>query len=280
MPRDVATEHAELLTLINALRTKQGRPTLSINQALNTAAQAHASWLAQRGGDAQHEGKDGSMPPQRARDAGYPKDNLVTENAMLGGENAQRAYEGWLGSPGHKANLLFFAATESGLGIATAASGAVYWVHKLGGSLRNARYGEKEEGLFNYYNAWRSYYATGNKQQPGLATTLERNAELDAVAAEMATTHLQTIADNVPDQIDLAQNLTAPLQARLPKATANFTISGGTVSMGPESDTITQINVDRNAYAVAGTHIGVAYRVVTTKGFSDSYGVIVIGKKK
>ena len=266
--------------MINKLRKSESRGELKPNPQLTQAAQAHANWLAQRGGALSHSGNNGSSPADRARKVGYSQNSFVTENATLGATNAQAAYRSWLNSPGHKANMLFFPAKDSGLGIASSADGRTYWVHKIGGNLSGVNFGSGKDGAFAKYNAWRSYYATASKKK-GLATSLDASPELDKVAEQFAQQHLQNIANSVPSNVDLAKHLTEPTTRKLPKQTAHFVVNGGTIAIGfgggKEAE---KLQYDREAYLIEGTHVGVAFREFETQGFKDSYAVLVFGKIK
>jgi len=130
--------HTELLSSINALRRDNGLGALQPNQLLDQAAQAYADDLAAMDADYDtmkslgHRDSRGTGPVDRAKAAGYPQH--VIENALLAGsEDPQAAYEAWLGSPGHKANMLQPWAVESGLGVAHSISGRVYLVNVIGG---------------------------------------------------------------------------------------------------------------------------------------------------
>ncbi|BCM90044.1 hypothetical protein IAD21_01895 [Abditibacteriota bacterium] len=279
--QDVATQHSQFLVLLNKLRTDKGLPTMAPQSNLNTAAQAFAEWLAKDDKPLGHVGDNGSMPPERARAAGYDANKFATENVAIA-SSPETAYNAWLGSPGHKANMLFFPATESGLGVATSPKGNMYWVSLIGGSLRGVNYGSGNDGVFNYYSAWRSYYATGAlKKTPNLSTTVERNADLDAAVQKVVADKFQAIAAAAPDQIDLDRDLAAPLMKQMPTTVGDMTIVGCTVGQipGPPNATIGSINMYQPGFLLDGTLCGVAYAPVKIDGFDETYAVVVIAKK-
>jgi uncharacterized protein YkwD len=121
---------AELLDLHNRERTKSGAPALKLDSILQSVAQAHAEECAQRD-KLTHQGSDGSWPWDRAKRAGYPHGN-VSENAGWNYQSPADAVAGWMGSGGHRRNLLNSAYVEAGFGYAEGKSGP-YWIAVFGG---------------------------------------------------------------------------------------------------------------------------------------------------
>jgi len=103
-----AADLSSMISLHNIERSKAGGlPALTGNGALHQAAQGHASWLAANDKTG-HSGEGGSTSLQRAISAGYTGDEIkIGENVAAGvvppSENVVRA---WMGSSGHKANIL------------------------------------------------------------------------------------------------------------------------------------------------------------------------------
>jgi len=83
-----------------------------------------------------HHGQDGSEPAERILAAGYAGGRVTGENLAWGqGERASPAFivDGWMHSPGHRANILRPGFDEIGIGIVAApvqtspvADGATY----------------------------------------------------------------------------------------------------------------------------------------------------------
>jgi uncharacterized protein YkwD len=121
---------AELLDLHNRERAKGGAGALTLNAILQSAAQAHAEECASRD-KLTHKGSDGSWPWDRAKRAGYPSGN-VSENAGWNYQSPADAVSGWMGSGGHRRNLLNPAYVEAGFGYASGDSGP-YWIAVFGG---------------------------------------------------------------------------------------------------------------------------------------------------
>lgn len=89
---------------LNAVRTQAGLGSLRADRSLTAAAQAYAEQMA-RSGHVQHTGADGSTQITRAQRAGC-QTRFVGENIAWGQRSAQATFEGWLASPGHRANML------------------------------------------------------------------------------------------------------------------------------------------------------------------------------
>ncbi len=115
----LSAEEQMVLDAVNsarALRAASGEscPPLTISPELEQAARAHSSDMAQRNFFS-HTNPDGVGPFDRARAAGYTG-NRMAENIAAGYPTPADAVEGWLNSPGHRANMLNCALTETGIG--------------------------------------------------------------------------------------------------------------------------------------------------------------------
>jgi uncharacterized protein YkwD len=108
-------------------------PALAWNGALADAALAHSVDMATQRYFS-HQAKDGRVVGDRALQAGY-RWRRIGENIASGQESADEAVAGWLSSPGHCANLMNPAFTETGAayGISTSRETArVYWTQVFG----------------------------------------------------------------------------------------------------------------------------------------------------
>lgn len=128
----------EVLKLTNEFRQRNGRPLLSIDQNLDKAADLHTQNMANRDFFS-HTGKDGSKPWDRAKKAGY-ESGTIGENIAAGYTTPQSVVNGWINSPGHKANMLNATYNEIGIG------------HYL---LQN------DTGKVNYRNYWTQLFGKG-----------------------------------------------------------------------------------------------------------------------
>jgi len=102
------------LGLINEERRKNGAGLLVFNQALITAAQNHATDMANRNYFS-HISPQGTTPADRAAAAGYPS-RSVGENISKGYCCPITTFNGWMGSPGHRENMLESAWRSAGSG--------------------------------------------------------------------------------------------------------------------------------------------------------------------
>lgn len=114
-----------VLELTNAERTARGVAPLRLDVRLNRAAQAHSDEQAARGAMS-HTGADGSSPGDRIDRTGY-RWSRWAENVAAGYGSADAVVRGWMGSDGHRRNILNPQLTELGLGVAVTPSGTPYW---------------------------------------------------------------------------------------------------------------------------------------------------------
>lgn len=122
---DLPKVEAAILEMTNAYRAQEGRGAVSVNVALQKAARQYAEHLA-RGKDFSHTA-DGREPAERAKSAGY-RMCQIAENLSLNLDSrgfearalARQAVEGWINSPGHRANLVAPSVTEIGIAVARA----------------------------------------------------------------------------------------------------------------------------------------------------------------
>jgi uncharacterized protein YkwD len=120
---DLAQLVAEVVERSNAFRASQGLPPVVVNPLLVQAAAGFASYLART--DEFGHTADGRDPAARAKSAGYAMcmiaENLALEGSSAGFETSELAadfVDGWIASPGHRANLLAPEATETGVAVA------------------------------------------------------------------------------------------------------------------------------------------------------------------
>lgn len=115
----------QVIDLTNAERARAGLPALSVDQRLMNAAQAHSA--DQAGRDRMtHDGSDGSNAGTRISRQGYSF-RAWAENVAMGYPDAASVMEAWMGSAGHRANILSTDVTQIGVGLAYAADGSPYW---------------------------------------------------------------------------------------------------------------------------------------------------------
>jgi len=107
-------------TLINAARTSNGLPALTVNDQLNTAAQNHSQDMACNN-FLSHTGWNGSTPDSRVAAAGYAasltRENIYAQPPQFGG-TAQAAVDWWMGDQIHRDAILNPLVKEMGVGYA------------------------------------------------------------------------------------------------------------------------------------------------------------------
>jgi uncharacterized protein YkwD len=81
-----------------------------------------------------HVGSNGSTMTQRVQGAGYVGWTSLGENVAAGYPTVTAVMSGWMGSTGHRANLLSTSYQHVGVGRAPSGSGALYWTQNFGRS--------------------------------------------------------------------------------------------------------------------------------------------------
>jgi hypothetical protein len=127
----------QVLELTNIERAKAGLKPLKLNSQLLNAAQDHSKDMAQDDFFS-HTGVDGSSVSDRVQDNGYQY-STVGENIAAGQRTAAEVVEGWMNSPGHRANILNANYTEIGIGYV---------------------YLENDTGSVNYNHYWTQVFGT------------------------------------------------------------------------------------------------------------------------
>jgi uncharacterized protein YkwD len=135
-----AEARAAVLCLVNQHRAEHGLAPLVEHPVLQAAAQAHAEDMGRRDFFA-HENPDGATAHDRISRAGY-RGRRTGENIHWGigiSASPARIVDGWMSSPGHRANILTAEFTHVGTGIGYDAperltDGRVgVYVHNFGG---------------------------------------------------------------------------------------------------------------------------------------------------
>lgn len=124
---------SDMLARINAERAAVGAAPLRLCASLMTAAQRHSEDQAAHS-TMSHTGSNGSTMVQRAEGAGYRGWTSLAENVAAGYTSVTSVMGGWMGSTGHRTNLLASTTQHVGVGRATAGSGAIYWTQDFGRS--------------------------------------------------------------------------------------------------------------------------------------------------
>ena len=125
-----------VVELINVERTQADLDPLQIDSQLSQAAQVHTQSMA-NDDFFSHYGVDGSSPFERIQDTGYQY-LAAAENIAAGYQTPEAVVEAWMGSAGHRANILNSDLTEIGVGYECLANdtGSVnynsYWTTTFG----------------------------------------------------------------------------------------------------------------------------------------------------
>jgi uncharacterized protein YkwD len=104
-----------VLTAVNAARAKAGCTPLRLNGKLAAAAKSHARAMAEQNFFG-HAGKDGSRFSSRIARQGYSY-RTAAENIAAGQRSAGQVVQSWLGSTGHRRNILNCQMTETGIAV-------------------------------------------------------------------------------------------------------------------------------------------------------------------
>lgn len=107
---------SQVVALINQERSANGLPALKANSKLTGAARGHSQDMACNG-FFNHVSPSSGDPSDRIWDAGYSF-SWMGENIAAGYGSAAETVEGWMNSPGHRANILSANFTEIGIGYA------------------------------------------------------------------------------------------------------------------------------------------------------------------
>ena len=133
-------EAEEILRLVNEFRSQprrcgrtsfQAAPPLSLDPLLVQAAFDHSQDMALNNYYA-HRSRDGRGPGDRIEATGYSHRGW-RENIFAGPKTVERAFQGWVESPGHCANMMSSEMEEMGIAYVRSDSGRWndYWTMKL-----------------------------------------------------------------------------------------------------------------------------------------------------
>ena len=119
----------QVITLVNAQRTKAGCSPFRVSTALATAARLHSADMA-RYSYISHTSRDGRSPWQRILAQGYH--NGSAENIAAGQPSASSVVTAWMKSTGHRRNILNCSNKAIGVGVARGGSYGIYWTQDFG----------------------------------------------------------------------------------------------------------------------------------------------------
>jgi uncharacterized protein YkwD len=96
----------------NAERSRYGLPPLEVDESLMESARAHAQWMT----------RNQTMRHTSA---------AVAENIAMGQQDSQQAMSSWMGSSGHRANILNPSNHRIGVAAFQTASGVIFWCQQF-----------------------------------------------------------------------------------------------------------------------------------------------------
>jgi len=127
---NLARTAEKVVELTNGERTGAGLRPLAVDPLLAAAAQAHSADMVARAFYS-HTSPDGSQPWDRAAAAGSRK-RSIGENIACGQRSPAEVVDGWMNSPGHRANILKPDFTHIGIGLAGGGRMGTYWTQLFG----------------------------------------------------------------------------------------------------------------------------------------------------
>ncbi|RMB80048.1 CAP domain-containing protein [Streptomyces shenzhenensis] len=130
-PEELARSRADVVELTNRERGRARLAPLAVDPLLTAAAQAHSADMVARDFYS-HTSPEGSQPWDRAAAAGSRR-RTIGENIACGQRSAAEVVEGWMNSPGHRANILKPDFTHIGVGFVGGGRTGTYWTQLFGG---------------------------------------------------------------------------------------------------------------------------------------------------
>lgn len=127
---NLETIRQRVVTLTNNRRRAHGCNNLGRNAALDEAAQTHTRKMANRN-TLSHQLSGEASLGTRVRRAGYDW-TLVAENIAAGYPTPEAVVRAWMGSAGHRRNILDCRYRHIGVGYAVSGRGTPYWTQVFG----------------------------------------------------------------------------------------------------------------------------------------------------
>lgn len=103
----------DVARMASDFRVSKGLPPFAVSPVLEAVAEAHARDMAKKGFFS-HKGSDGSSVDRRAARKGY-RACLIAENIAMGQQGAAEVMKSWIGSKGHRDNMLHRRMREIGV---------------------------------------------------------------------------------------------------------------------------------------------------------------------
>jgi uncharacterized protein YkwD len=127
---EISKVERELIELTNKERAKEKLPALEPNALLFKAARGHSAEMAKKG-ELEHT-LDGKNVSDRADAVGYKFADIGENIAVTDNETAVGIMRLWMGSEGHRANLLNKRFVHIGIGVMKNDKGETYYTQVFG----------------------------------------------------------------------------------------------------------------------------------------------------
>jgi len=187
----------------NHERTEQGLPQLKWNEALAAAARKHAALMANQ------EELSHRLPGEAALDARIAQAGArfssVGENVAIGPESPE-IHDGWMHSPGHRANILGIRFNALGVGVAER-DGQLYAVEDFSRAVENLSLEQQEKQVAAMLAA-RGFQVKQSTEDQETARSLcagksEAARSMQPLHRDMEILHYETPdLNNLPAQLD------------------------------------------------------------------------------
>ena len=244
----------QVVELTNIERAKAGLSPLELNNRLLNAAQDHSNDMAQDDFFS-HTGADGSSIGDRVRASGYQY-STTGENIAAGQTTPAQVVEGWMNSPGHRANILNPNYTEIGVGY---------------------EYLQNDTGSVNYNHYWTQVFGTPLNNNSAGSTptptpkptpTQPEPVEIEVEAVEEVSKPTPTPSQPEPVEIEVeaVEKVSNPKTEEISDPLIENTTDNG------QSKSIDDINNNNdvfNSNNSAPSEISYSYSV-SFNGYSDS----------
>ncbi len=126
---DYSAFQKKVVELVNAERAKAGLKPLKMNTELSKVATLKSQDMA-KNNYFDHNSPTYGSPFDMMKKYGISY-RTAGENIAMGQTTPEQVMNGWMNSPGHRANILKSSFTEIGVGIAKNSSGRLYWTQQF-----------------------------------------------------------------------------------------------------------------------------------------------------
>ncbi|MGA4950513.1 CAP domain-containing protein [Streptomyces lydicamycinicus] len=120
---------AEINRLVNKARVEHGCAPLHRDPRLDKAARLHSQDMAAHS-HYSHTSTDGKGPKERMEAQGY--EDASSENIDAWPTTPKDAFDAWMHSPDHRANILGCQSKATGIGVALGGKHRAYWTQDFG----------------------------------------------------------------------------------------------------------------------------------------------------